>query len=304
MSGSQPIFSILGGVNVTAGDILVTGGGLNIETDASVGNVGGTITFNNGTIFQVFRTTAGSITRPMIFKGNNFIGGGSNSGTVPTVNSNMTLEGNITLQSLASGVPNDSNNSLILAGNIGESGGSFGITKVGMNTVTLSGSLSYTGNTTISAGTLSVSPLSGPSTFANTADVLIDTGAILNLNFTGQDTIRDLYLAGSPVSPGTYNEANGMGFITGSGALLVMGGVGLPGDYNVDGKVDAADYVVWRKNPGAFPVDAYSTWRANFGNPPGGGAAVSPSAVPEPGAIMLVWCAMFGAAFLRGRGVR
>ena len=34
---------------------------------------------------------------------------------------------------------------------------------------------------------------------------------------------------------------------------------GLPGDFNHDGTVDAADYVVWRKNPGGFPVDAYTT---------------------------------------------
>jgi autotransporter-associated beta strand protein len=306
MSGSQPIFSVLGGVSVTAGDIVVTGGGLNIETDASVGNVGGTITFNSGTILQVFRTTAGTITRPMIFKGNNIIGGGSNSGTVPTVNSDMTLEGNVTLQSLASGVPNDSNNSLILAGSIGESGGSFGITKVGINTVTLSGSLSYTGDTTISAGTLSLSPISGPSTLSNMADVLIDSGAILNLNFTGQDTIRDLYLAGSPVSPGTYDQSNGLGFLTGAGALVVTGGVGLPGDYNNDGKVNAADYVLWRKNPDAFGGNpaGYNTWRSNFGNPPGSGSSVSPAAVPEPGAFLLAWCAIFGAVLRRSRGVR
>lgn len=37
------------------------------------------------------------------------------------------------------------------------------------------------------------------------------------------------------------------------------------GDYNANGTVDAADYVLWRKNPGAFPVNAYDTWRANFG---------------------------------------
>ncbi len=37
-----------------------------------------------------------------------------------------------------------------------------------------------------------------------------------------------------------------------------------PGDYNSNGVVDAADYVVWRKNN--QPASDYTQWRANFGN--------------------------------------
>ena len=37
----------------------------------------------------------------------------------------------------------------------------------------------------------------------------------------------------------------------------------LAGDYNKNGTVDAADYVVWRKNDG--PSQGYDTWRAHFG---------------------------------------
>jgi hypothetical protein len=39
------------------------------------------------------------------------------------------------------------------------------------------------------------------------------------------------------------------------------------GDYNTDGKVDPADYALWRKNPTAFGGDpaGYNTWRTNFG---------------------------------------
>jgi fibronectin-binding autotransporter adhesin len=39
--------------------------------------------------------------------------------------------------------------------------------------------------------------------------------------------------------------------------------VGQPGDYNNDNKVDAADYVTWRKGGGS--QTDYNTWRANFG---------------------------------------
>jgi hypothetical protein len=63
----------------------------------------------------------------------------------------------------------------------------------------------------------------------------------------------------------------------------------LAGDYNTDGKVDAADYVMWRNNPAAFggDPDGYTTWRANFGRSAGSGAAVLGGAVPEPAAWLL-----------------
>jgi hypothetical protein len=75
----------------------------------------------------------------------------------------------------------------------------------------------------------------------------------------------------------------------------------LPGDFNNDNKVDAADYVVWRKNPSGFPPNAYDTWRASFGNPVGSGASVESSAVPEP---TVGACVLLGAALLASiRGV-
>jgi hypothetical protein len=68
-----------------------------------------------------------------------------------------------------------------------------------------------------------------------------------------------------------------------------------PGDFNRDGTVDAADYVVWRKTDNTQA--GYNLWRANFGQPPGGGSSsalhlpTSPfdTAVPEP--ALLVLCA-------------
>jgi hypothetical protein len=62
---------------------------------------------------------------------------------------------------------------------------------------------------------------------------------------------------------------------------------GLDGDYNGDGKVDAADYVVWRKNDGT--PGGYTTWRDNFGAMAGsGGVSRSAGAAPEPSALALV----------------
>ena len=56
----------------------------------------------------------------------------------------------------------------------------------------------------------------------------------------------------------------------------------LPGDYNHDGKVDAADYVVWRKSNGS--QSDYNTWRSHFGQSAGSGAAL-PSAEPLSAAV-------------------
>jgi hypothetical protein len=69
-----------------------------------------------------------------------------------------------------------------------------------------------------------------------------------------------------------------------------------PGDYNGDAKVDAADYVVWRKNPTAFggEPNGYNTWRAHFGKS-FTGVGSSTLAVPEPSVCALaaiVICAL------------
>jgi hypothetical protein len=63
-----------------------------------------------------------------------------------------------------------------------------------------------------------------------------------------------------------------------------------PGDYNGNGKVDAADYVLWRNSPNDFGGNpaGYDTWRNNFGNPPGSASGATFAPVPEPGAILLV----------------
>jgi hypothetical protein len=68
----------------------------------------------------------------------------------------------------------------------------------------------------------------------------------------------------------------------------------LLGDYNTDGKVDAADYVAWRKTDGS--IGGYSTWRANFGRTSAAAGEINAAAVPEPAAtltLFLGWSAIF-----------
>ena len=79
-----------------------------------------------------------------------------------------------------------------------------------------------------------------------------------------------------------------------------------PGDYNGDGKVDAADYVVWRKDPASFGGDpaGYNTWRDNFGMMAGAGSgiALGVGTVPEPATFgLLLVAALAGIAPRRAR---
>ena len=55
----------------------------------------------------------------------------------------------------------------------------------------------------------------------------------------------------------------------------------LPGDFNADGKVDGADYVVWRNSGGS--VGSYSEWRQHVGQ-----STVIGTAVPEPSSLYYI----------------
>jgi hypothetical protein len=62
----------------------------------------------------------------------------------------------------------------------------------------------------------------------------------------------------------------------------------LPGDFNEDGNVNAADYVVWRKNPGGvYTQDDFLIWRGNFGATSSGSGASGATGIPEPAGPML-----------------
>ncbi len=88
---------------------------------------------------------------------------------------------------------------------------------------------------------------------------------------------------------------------------------GVPGDYNNNGVVDMADYVLWRnggplQNEGASTgiVDAadYTFWRAHFGNTSGSGSSLGGGNVPEPGAAVLLIIGGLFAAGIRSCGAR
>ena len=73
------------------------------------------------------------------------------------------------------------------------------------------------------------------------------------------------------------------------------------GDYNHDNTVDAADYVVWRKDSNRTTAH-YDVWRSHFGQPPGSGSGVSANtAVPEPATLALLIFAAAGCCLRQHR---
>ncbi len=111
-------------------------------------------------------------------------------------------------------------------GTISDSGDdTVSLIKTGGGTQILTGTSSYRGNTTVNGGTLSLGNGTINNTgLADTADVTVDSGCTLNLNYTGTDTIDELWLGGVKKSPGTYNSSNSGGLITGTGSLVVQNG--------------------------------------------------------------------------------
>jgi len=115
-------------------------------------------------------------------------------------------------------------------GNDSTFGGSIGdnlsLVKVGNDDLKLTGTNSYTGSTTINAGSLT---LGGGGSIAASSGVIIASGASLDLN--GNQTIQDLSgvtgskvkLGGNTLTVGTANSTTFAGIVQGSGGLIKQG---------------------------------------------------------------------------------
>jgi hypothetical protein len=149
------------------------------------------------------------------------------------------------------------------------------------------------------AGTLEVSLLGFAPAAGNSFDILNWTALI----GTFDHVVLPVLAAGL-----TWNTSQ----LYTNGILSVAAGIA--GDYNQNGVVDAADYVVWRKNnntattlpndstPGTDQTD-YVVWRAHFGQTTPGAASgsLSDATVPEPTASVLLMFAAAGWCLRRGR---
>jgi hypothetical protein len=142
----------------------------------------------------------------------------------------------------------------------------------------LIGTKNLAGNTGSIAGTGTLSSTSQIGQITETLNIPINATFVLMPDAT---TTVNLTMTGQLIATSTFAP-------------------GIPGDYNQNGVVDAADYVLWRDQLGSSAAlpnddttgvgnDDYTRWRSNFGQSgSGGGAALSASAVPEPATIMLL----------------
>ena len=143
--------------------------------------------------------------------------------------------------------------------------------------------------------------LSGTQSSFSNYDAVINTGTLLPDGISSDSWD---YFAMS--TAGTVATSDDFDWLIDNFQVEVIGSNepdGLPGDYNDDDKVDAADYTVWRNNlntavqlpndstPGVTDDD-YTVWKQNFGMslPGSGSGGLASNAVPEPGAnaILLV----------------
>ena len=201
-----------------------------------------------GTYYTSVNVTAGSHT--LTFVGNNTIGGDKSSsidnvqmyqtttnyGTLTSATDvKLTAAGTTldlfgssqTIGSLAgvSGTSVVDNGNLTAGGDnasttfAGAISGLGTLTKAGNGTLTLSGANSYTGNTTINAGTLAI----GVPSMAANSTVRVAAGAVLRLDFTGTNTVAGFITNGVALASGVYNTGNAAPFIAGSGSLKVAG---------------------------------------------------------------------------------
>ena len=156
-----------------------------------------------------------------------------------------------------------------------------------------------------------------PRAFATFDALLKDRADLDDSGSASIDDLQALYLALETTNPtydlnvdGLVDDADLQVFVT---QLLRTS----PGDFNLDGSVDLADYTLWRNNLGSptglgdadFDGDTdaedYLVWRTAFGfeRQPFGSSASSASlvqAVPEPSSLWYV-AALAGIAVLRTR---
>ncbi|MEO5714863.1 MAG: autotransporter-associated beta strand repeat-containing protein [Luteolibacter sp.] len=183
--------------------------------------------------------------------GNNILGGaidlntGGSAANIQSDSGLLTLTGNIgTTTTVVRALHLGGAGNGLASGVIfnGTSTGTVTVTKDGSGTWTLSGANTYTGSTTVAAGTLSIAQPA----LADAATVSVATDALLNLTHSATDTVDRFFIGGVEQAAGTWGSltssaAHKTARITGTGILLATNGA-------------ASGYNTWASSFGLDPL--------------------------------------------------
>jgi autotransporter-associated beta strand protein len=240
--GSVAIITNSGGTTTfsnasTAGNATVTtnnGGGVFFADTSSGGQA--SFTTNAGGVFDISQLTSGGTTAGSIAGGGNYFLG-ANALTVGSNNLSTTVSG------------------VISDGGVG--GGAGGaLVKVGSGTLTLSGANTYTGTTTVNAGTLEVDGSIAPSSLlsVNNGGTLIGTGTVGNTQINS----GAVFAPGAAGTPGTaMTVAGNLAFQSGA-IYLTQVNPTTASLVNVTGTATLAGSVLATFAPGTYLRNQYT----------------------------------------------
>ena len=263
-------------LNKTAGSLNLTNSNLN--TGGILVN-GGTLSVNNTDLSQSGTGTSGSVTVA------------TGTGIAGTLAGTGSIAGAVTINSGGTLAPGNSIGTLTAKGGLTLNTGS--ILNIELDTVLgvdVSDKVDVTSfnGLTINGGTVNLTNLGGMT--SGSYPILAYSGTLLG-------SMSNLAFGTQPAGF-TYQFVD-----TGSSINVQVIAPGVPGDYNGDGSVNAADYVIWRKDPASHGgPGGYDIWRQNFNNPPGSGSGsdtLGGGAVPEPSTLVLLLLSMTAFATRR-----
>ncbi|MCR6654825.1 MAG: autotransporter-associated beta strand repeat-containing protein [Opitutus sp.] len=192
----------LSGSNSFTGGVKVNAGTLNINSASALGTgtlelVGGTLDNTSGSSITNSNNNAQTWSGNFTFTGTNDLNLGTGAVALSGGNRTVTVNGS----------------TLTVGGAIGDGGNGYSITKSGAGTLALSGNNTYSGGTTISAGTLTA----GHDNALGTGSVIVNTGGTLAIS--DNVTIgNEIQLDGGALQ-GLGNNSKFSGTLSGSGTL-------------------------------------------------------------------------------------
>ena len=281
------VLTLTGGAgNTLAGGIQINAGRINVTDGLSLTNTGGTITVASGAALNYSKNfeLGNDLSNVLNLSGPgasgfgalNLQGNATATGAI-TLASDATISHNFNNATITGSITGTNRNLALITTQIGQPGmlisapiqlGTGGITVTGVAnsgdfSIKLSGNNSYSGETRVVSGTLM---LTGSARIPDASTVRIDAGAVLNLDFTGADTVAALYLGGdpNPKPAGSYGSLtssadNKSADFAGDGILQVGGGSdfaswassqsppvtgGENGDYDNDGVANLVEYAL------------------------------------------------------------